>query len=540
MGLFQDRKQAALEKALRVGDLEKFQLALKNGARADAPVRRSHYTIFETACNTRGRHEFISACFNENLTNPDPRRKENPVTHEYPIHLAALSMDKDNLTALLAGCPELSTVVEQKYKDRTALFLLFERLNSSNFAKGTDCIKVLLDNGANINTYNQHKFTAIEMLLRGKENWRKKILQYFLNTGNLPEGDGTRLQMFLLLLETNRDQEFIAKFEANSEPFTVEQTRTLLTTAITHDKEQMVRKMLEKETNIGEQKTLLAHSLSMCCKYGKNRILECLLKEITQDVDEVINQSPLLSLLTKQINGNSDKQQCGYFKCMEVLLEDKRANVNQTDKQGFTALHYAVKFRLEHVQEMLLTNGAYLGGEDLFGRALICELNPYLLYQHLNRCVTDNGTSPDDQDYKIKLNFSNFQSPTRSDEMLPIVRLAQSSAGRELLGHPVIASILLIKWLRISVFFYLNLFLCSMFFFSFTVFMVLYYGTDSHNPNMWYSLVFAFLGLAYITVREVTQFVLNTRSYIRSAENYIELLLIVSAMTALTLHFTTR
>ncbi|KFB45432.1 AGAP013463-PA-like protein [Anopheles sinensis] len=90
MGLFQDRKQAALEKALRVGDLEKFQLAFKNGARADAPVRRSHYTIFETACNTRGRHEFISACFNENLTNPDPRRKNNPVTHEYPIHLAAV------------------------------------------------------------------------------------------------------------------------------------------------------------------------------------------------------------------------------------------------------------------------------------------------------------------------------------------------------------------------------------------------------------------------------------------------------------------
>ncbi|XP_058130284.1 transient receptor potential cation channel protein painless-like [Anopheles ziemanni] len=559
MSLFQDRKQAALENALLLADLKKFQLALKNGARVDLRVGGTNYTIFETACNTKGRHEFIRACFNENLSDPDPRHKKNSVTHEYPIHLAALSMDKDNLTALLDGCPQLDTLVEQRYKDRTALFLLFERLSISNKSRTTKCIEVLLNNGANINTHDRNQVTAIELLLRGKELWRKQVLQHFLNTGKvllhpelrrkiqrafpdikLPEGDGRRLLKWTHKLETDSDQECIEDYEreATKDQFTAEETRTMLSSAISHDKEQMAQKLLEKETNTSESKALLAHGLVVCCKYGKDYILECLLKKITSDMVEVINENLLLSMLTKQINGNSDKRQCGFFKCMEKLLEVSRIDVNKIDDKAFTALHYAVKFRLEHVQELLLKNGAYLGGKDLFGRALICELNPYLLYQHLNRCVTDNGTNPDDQDYMINVNFRNFQSPTHTDEMLPIVRLAQSSAGRELLGHPVLASILLIKWLRISVFFYLNLIICSMFFFSFTAFMVFYYGTDSHNLDMWYFLAPTFLGLAYITVREITQFVLNTRSYIRSVENHIELMLILSSAAALTLHFT--
>ncbi|XP_058130307.1 transient receptor potential cation channel protein painless-like [Anopheles ziemanni] len=559
MNLFQDRKQAALENALLLSDLKKFQQALKNGARVDVPVRGTYYTIFETACNTRRRYEFIRACFNENLSDPDPRLKKNEKTDEYPIHLAALSMDKDNLTALLDGCPQLDTVVEQRYRDRTALFLLFERLSNSNWSRTTKCIQVLLNNGANINTHDRNQVTAIETLLRGKELWRKKVLQRFLDTGKLllnpelrrkiqrvfpdiklPEGDERKLPIWMLMLETKSDQECIENYEreAKKDQFTAEETRTMLSLAIKEGKEQMVQKLLEKQTSDEERKVLLAHGLVVCCKYGKDHTLECLLKKITPDMVEVMNEHPLLSMLTKQINENSDKRQCSFFKCMEKILEDSRIDINKTDYQEFTALHYAAKFQLEHVQELLLTNGAYLGGVDLFGRALICELNPYLLRQHLNRCVTDSGTNPDDQDYMINVNFRNFQSPTHTDEMLPIVRLAQSFAGRELLGHPVLASILLIKWLRISVFFYLNLIICSMFFFSFTAFMVFYYGTDSHNLSMWYFLAPAFLGLAYITVRELTQFVLNARSYIRSAENYIELMLIVSAVTALTLHFT--
>ncbi|KFB45428.1 AGAP013463-PA-like protein [Anopheles sinensis] len=398
------------------------------------------------------------------------------------------------------------------------------------------------------------------MLLRGKEEWRKMVLQQFLQTGKvilnaalrqtiqrtfpelpLPEGDGRRLQALMLLLEAKSDQKFIANYEqeANDEPFKVTETKTLLTAAITHGKEQAVRKLLTNERNTEEREMLLAHGLDVCCKYGADRILECLLGEIPENDVKVINTYPLLSLLTKQINGNSDKRQCGFFKCMQTLLEDPRIEVNKPDSQQLTALHYAVKFRLEHVQELLLTNGAYLGGEDLFGRPLICDLNPYLLMQQLNQCVTDNGIPADDKDYKIKLNFRNFQSPTHTDEMVPIVRLAQSSEGRKLLDHPVIASILLIKWLRISLFFYLNLFLCAMFFFSFMAFMVLCYAKENYYQAIWLFLIPTVVGLAYITIRELAQFVLNTSDYFKSAENCIELMLIVSSTTAIVLHFTT-
>ncbi|KFB46741.1 AGAP013463-PA-like protein [Anopheles sinensis] len=547
----------------------------------DVPSLGGLYSIFELACKTYGKHDFISACLDEPA--PDIKVRANPATLEYPIHLAVRSMDKRNLEALLSGGPENSSqLVKQQCKNRTALFFLFERLNSSNEKCGFECMKVLLENGADINTANGNHVTAVERLLEGNESWRRRFVEYCLNTGKvllnppltskiqrafpgitLPHVDGTRYQILMLKMESKTDEEFIASFEqeASKGDITSAEVESLLWLAIQLGRLNVVQKLVDYGTNNRQSAAdgqtdhrleMLSNSLSVCCKYGNVPILQWLLKEIPEEQSDWINKNPLLCSLTIQINGNVDKVHCSFFKCMEELLKDPRVRVNETDSQRFTALHYAVKYGLEHVQELLLEKGAYLGGEDLFGRALICDINPFLLRRHLNRCVTDNGTSPDDQDYNIKLNFQNFQSPTRDDEMLPIVRsptrddemlpivrLAQLPDGRQLLKHPVIASIVLIKWLRISVFFYLNLLICCMFFFSFTAFMVFFYSDKPSNVNKWYSLGPAIVGLAYITLREVAQFALNARQYFKSLENYIELMLVVSSVTALTLHFTT-
>ncbi|KFB45430.1 hypothetical protein ZHAS_00013362 [Anopheles sinensis] len=435
-----------------------------------------------------------------------------------------MSLDKDNLTALLEDCPNVSSVVEQLYKGRTALFLLFEELNPSNATKAANCIKVLLNHGADVNTSYQSKkqpsVSAIEVLLRGKGRKRQMILQLCLQTGKvalneklrkriqltfpdilLPEADEERLQKMIFLLEAKNDGKFITSYEEeeSEKSFKVEEIQTLLEAAISYGREQVVQNLLDKEMTGEDRAKLLEHSLVSCCKYGIDWILEWLLEEIeNEDEVEVINDHPLLALATKKIDRDSDSEQCGFFKCMELLLEDGRIDVNKTDGQGFTALHYAVKLQLDHVQRLLLTNGAYVGGEDLFGRALICKLDPYLLNQHLNECLTENEHSSNDPEYMIKLDFRNFQSPTRSDEMLPIVRLAQSSAGRELLGHPVITSIMLVKWLRISSFFYLNLIIYSMFFFSFTALIMLHYDIDNPNQTMdYFFLAPTFVGLGH-------------------------------------------
>ncbi|KFB45431.1 AGAP013463-PA-like protein [Anopheles sinensis] len=75
MSSIQDRHQAALEQALRSDNLDKFQRALQNGAKADELICGSPYTIFEMACKTQGRHEFISACLEKDES--DLRLKVN-------------------------------------------------------------------------------------------------------------------------------------------------------------------------------------------------------------------------------------------------------------------------------------------------------------------------------------------------------------------------------------------------------------------------------------------------------------------------------
>ncbi|KFB39516.1 AGAP013463-PA-like protein [Anopheles sinensis] len=514
----------------------------------------SDYTIFELACQTCGKHEFIEACIKAAGPESNIVLKANPTTQEYPIHLAVKSLDEKNLTALLSSSPQMrSQLVTQQYDGKTALFCLFELLSRANEHSGFQCMKVLLENGADINTTNQHGVTAMEVLLEGNESWRKSFLEYCLYSGKvelnmslsekikntfptipLPHTDGTRFAILSLEMDYMTEEDFIARFEneARKGEISLGEIKSLLTEAIQFGKLKVVQKLLEKEMNPSERLEILSDSLNKCCKHGNVPILEWLLQNIPKDAIELVNKQSLLTSLTQQINVNADNMDCRFFKCMQKLLEDSRVDVNKTDFDRLTALHYAVKYGLNHVQELLLEKGAYLGGEDLFDRALICNMNPVLLERHLNRCVSDNGSSPDHKDYSIRLNFHNFQSPTHADEMSPIVQLAQLPESRRLLKHPVIASIVLVKWLRMSMIFYFNLVLFSLFFFSFSA--CIYYTSFK-----WWSLGVAVLGLVYMTLREVVQCALHPRQYIKSVENYIEVMLIVSSVIALSLHYTT-
>uniref|UniRef100_A0A182KG71 Ion transport domain-containing protein n=1 Tax=Anopheles christyi TaxID=43041 RepID=A0A182KG71_9DIPT len=216
-------------------------------------------------------------------------------------------------------------------------------------------------------------------------------------------------------------------------------------------------------------------------------------------------------------------------------------------------MHYAVKYKIDHAQELLLAKGAYIGGEDLFGDLPISEMDSFLLEKHLDSCVTNNDRKPGDEDYEVRINFSNFIPPAHKpnyakpelvpfnglpyeDEMRPIVRMAQSSSTKRLLRHPVISSILLLKWLKLICFFYINLLICTIFFVAFTAYVVFCYGREDAP----FKLFFYFLSLAgwiYLVARELIQFLLNMRVYVRSVENGMEVLLILASGAVLMREF---
>uniref|UniRef100_A0A182P4H0 Ion transport domain-containing protein n=1 Tax=Anopheles epiroticus TaxID=199890 RepID=A0A182P4H0_9DIPT len=571
--------QLALAASFHANDLSEFRRALRNGANVNLRDRDTRYTVFELACKTPGKKQFIQACMNHGAAVSE----KNPETSEYPIHLAALSFDTENLSELL-NAPRI--LVDQKFEDRTALFLLFEQIDSDNWKEVFGCIKLLLKYYADINATDENSVSPIALLVTGgSDPWRKEILDYCLQNYSvnvdfrrkqarkaieknfpgtiIPEIDMEHVTVEVLRnkLSSATEQEFLEAFEKyceqnNGHVSREEDFTELLTVSVYRAKLQAAKRLVQGylvERKFAGKPELLSGLLAKCCIRGNVPMLEWLLEIIPADAVKLVNEDPLLSLLVKQIDVYKDKNKCPYFRSMGILLNDPRIEVDKIDGKRCTALHYAVRYKIDHAQELLLAKGAYIGGEDLLGDLPISEMDSFLLEQHLDSCVTNNDRKPGDEDYEVRINFSNFIPPAHKpnhgnselvpfsglpyeDEMRPIVRMAQSSSTKRLLRHPVISSILLLKWLKLICFFYINLVICTIFFVSFTAYVVFCYGREDAP----FKLFFYFLSLAgwvYLIARELIQFLLNMRVYVRSAENAMEVLLILASGAVLMREF---
>uniref|UniRef100_A0A182XWK0 Ion transport domain-containing protein n=1 Tax=Anopheles stephensi TaxID=30069 RepID=A0A182XWK0_ANOST len=570
--------QLALAASFNANDLSEFNRALNNGANVNLRDRDTTYSAFELACKTPGKKQFIRACLNRGAAVSE----RNPQTNEYPIHLAALSFDTDNLSELLE-LPRIA--VDQKYEDRTALFLLFEQINGDNWKEVFECIKLLLKYHANINATNEDSVSPIALLVTGNDGWRKEILEYCLQNYSvnvdfrrkqarkaieqhfpgtiIPKIDMENVTLEILRnkLVAGTEDEFLTAYEKYSRQneghvLRDEDFTDLLSNAVYQAKQMIALKLLEGRIVGGKftgKPALLSGLLAMCCNRGNVPLLEMLLKIIPDTEVWLINEDPLLSLLVKQIDVYKDKNKCPFFKSMGILLKDPRIEVDKIDVKHYTAMHYAVKYKIDHAQELLLAKGAYVGGENMFGESPISDMDSLLLEKHLDSCVTSNDRKPGDEDYEVRIDFSNFIPPAHKpnyakpaqvpfvglpyeDEMQPIVRMAQSSSAKRLLRHPVISSILLLKWLKLICFFYINLVICTTFFVSFTMYVVFCYGREDAPFKLFFYFV-SLAGWIYLIVRELIQFLLNMRVYVRSLENGMEVLLILASGAVLMREF---
>ncbi|XP_050091445.1 transient receptor potential cation channel protein painless-like [Anopheles aquasalis] len=554
--------QHDLAEILKQNDLETLKEALRNGGNVNERDPNAEYSIFEQACLTPGRKDFIAAC----IDNGALVAEINPKTNEYPIHLAALSEDCENLSALLEG-PRI--VIDQKFEDRTALFLLFEKLSGDNYEKVFECIKLLLSHGANINATNQNDVSPIQMLAMKNENWRKDILEYCFNNHyginvdfrnqkarkliekNFPDVTIPHYDMENITVEVLKSKllasveedflEVFRKFGAQTGALADNDFKDLFSLAVYHVKLEAAKMLVEPKMNNGmlpDASLLLSGLLAKCCNRGNVDMLQWLLSIIPKNEIGLINEDALLSLLVKQIDVSKDKNKCPYFKIMKLLLEDGRIDIDKPDSTTKrTALHYAVKYKIDHAQQLLLAKGTSVSVEDMFSELPISDMDPFLLEKHLDSCVSSNDRKPGDDDYEVKIDLANFVPPAPSAnyldyEMLPILHMAQQSDMKHLLRHPVISSLLLLKWFKLKMFFYANLLVCSLFFVTFIFYVVFWHGRDDILAKWTFYGLSLFLHLCLI-LRELFQILLNMQMYVRSAENYMEIALIVGAALVL-------
>ncbi|KAB7498869.1 Transient receptor potential cation channel protein painless, partial [Armadillidium nasatum] len=251
-----------------------------------------------------------------------------------------------------------------------------------------------------------------------------------------------------------------------------------------------------------------------------------------------------------------------YLRCLQILLNLKGyINIDAQDDYNSTPLHYAVLCDDQSFVRYLLINGAHLGIKNKFGTLAITRIQPSVLEEVLNDCVKFKNNITD-RDFEIILHYSMLAptSPDYKPETDCLKFLSGSRPHRHLLRHPIIDTFLFLKWQRIRHYYFINLLAYSIFLALLTTYILLFFGTinktllqtdvatGTANATNSDSIVFPsestlklilqiliLVFWIFGVMREMTQFIVSWKTYVRSLENWLEVSILV--MTLLVLFF---
>ncbi|XP_017096586.2 transient receptor potential cation channel protein painless [Drosophila bipectinata] len=562
--------QAQLSAALERRQSAEFKTALARGAQAYRQDER-HQSIFEKTLSTPGCGDFIDACIDHGCNVNYVNRHNNKAAVNY----AADSRDAGNLEALLRPRGNSAKVqVDRKYANLTPLNSLAKNLTADNAADVRACMELLLLYGASPNAVDQSEFTPLHHVLRNKKvpkTEQQKLVELFL-AQPLLDIDSYRNGQVRQLLQTQYPG--LQLPEPSSGPLDTDQLQRTLRDC---DEEQFLQQLDEykknlsssadnqRNTNQEEYLALLEESI----KRGKQKALEAILgtgvningaagKPNQANVIEVAvisgnwqalerllrhpqlhitSKSRLLNSAISRLEEQPYEVYCDYERCFKVLLASHLVDINETDKGGMTPLAYAVKYRNTWAIKELLQQGAYIGAKSKFGDLPIQDIAPELLQEHFDSCITTNGEKPGESSFEIQIDFKNLMrqearesqalSHSLRDEMTPIAYIAKSKELSYLLQHPLISSFLFLKWHRLSLIFYLNFLIYSLFTASIIAYTLLKFHESEHAVWTGFFQILSWVGIGYLIVREAIQAMMSPMVYLKSAINWMEIALIV-------------
>ncbi|XP_058127641.1 transient receptor potential cation channel protein painless-like [Anopheles ziemanni] len=315
-----------------------------------------------------------------------------------------------------------------------------------------------------------------------------------------------------------------------------------------------------------EHRVELKGLLRKACEMGDLGVLQLLVKNITDLI--LLNDDPLLAVtLTKaHKTKRRSEDRADLLACAEYLADTQTIHMSKVDDSGNTPLHLALKYGFESVALALLKQRyAYLG---LRNRDNLTPLD-YGTYEfwksYLDRCIeveADRGN--DKRMLRFNLNcFAPFthgkaalsathrgggktrkwkfvqdatsanHQPRRYErtvtEMTTVRQIAQSKELKPLLIHPVVHTFIMVKWMRLSHWNYLNLVL--------TVLTAVLFGSFSltacshEGPSkilLWFSALAALL----MGFREILQMLFLRKSYM-SFDNALDIANIVAMIYVL-------
>ncbi|XP_065199491.1 transient receptor potential cation channel protein painless-like [Planococcus citri] len=312
---------------------------------------------------------------------------------------------------------------------------------------------------------------------------------------------------------------------------------------------------------------------------GYYTVVSSLLKDSRVSLKEVHQEGSILhslfrgKLAMEDTNELNDKA-CDHYKCLEFILNKsshRELNLNCTDRDGNTALYYAVKLNDKRSILLLLEAGSYICHKNHTGETILKSIHHELLKEYLDSCVLTNGVSSKQTDHQIELNVQIFRPPDdqlQVPEIEPLLVLNAMPQSRYLLKHPVLTSFLNLKWHRNRLFYYINLICYIVFWITLNCFI--FYWNMAHNFSLSSSsgptappspspsspapssspdskdpgkiiedviqILIASMGLLLI-LRELFQLYASPRKYLASFENWLEICLLITTALFLSCPF---
>ncbi|XP_062539389.1 transient receptor potential cation channel protein painless-like [Armigeres subalbatus] len=311
--------------------------------------------------------------------------------------------------------------------------------------------------------------------------------------------------------------------------------------------------------------------LKKACECGNVATLTLLLGNITDRV--LVNDDPILvfTLNRAQELWRREEERIRVLQCAELLAKDQKIYLTRTDNNGNTALHTSLKFGFNDIAlDLMQQKYAFLGARNKDNQTPLDFARFDFWKMYFDQCVTiDVRRSYFDRN-EIRLNLNGFdpyifkkrqtkkaspkdrsemnlwrivekasstnvssQQPHESfvTEMDPVKIIAKSKELKRLLLHPVIYTFILVKWLRLTKWIYLNL-ICTLA----TVICFGMHSLDTCNGDNHSSIIvtaFTWIGAVYMISREIVQILFLRLNYFSSFDNYVDIATIISMVIVL-------
>lgn len=233
-----------------------------------------------------------------------------------------------------------------------------------------------------------------------------------------------------------------------------------------------------------------------------------------------------------------------FKKCFDLLVNDPRCTpsvLNSQDSYGCTPLHYTTRYKNEDASMALLKKSAYICTPNNLGQRALNDINKDVFERFLDDSVLSVNRrnkkthmyvfGHDEQEIYIDYSFLIPPVSQENREIAPLQLITKNKDLKHLIKHPVLFSFLYIKWSKLSLLFYINFVMFSLFMLSLIVYIVLCQSIvpDERTSSIAYMF---FYGLSIISVlmlfiREVLQCIFSVKHYFRSKMNWFEMILIV-------------